>query len=245
MKPVSASDLLSLWERGLNQSLIQNTLNLLALACPEMALNDIGTLSIGERDARLLQLRKWMFGPCLKNIVNCPECTKLVEWENDIENIQLQSVQNKEQKELSLRVDEYSVRFRLLNSVDLFTVIEDEEVSKDPQNLFANCILEFQCMGEEGNLNDIPEKVMEAINRRMEEEDPQADIQMEVVCPHCSHGWIAPFDIASYLWTEIHSWAKNILRDVFVLANAFGWSEKEILNMHPVRRKLYLEMVNS
>lgn len=245
MRPITPTELLTIWEQGINQTLMQKTLHLLSLACPYMDYNTIAKLNIGERDARLLQLREWMFGSRLNNMVDCPKCSERCEWETDIKDICLQSVQQHESiKELSLEVDKFSISFRLPNSGDIAAVIADKSGQSDPRKLLENCILKIQRNGENCEVNDMPDKVLRALNRRIEKEDPQADIRMIVNCPNCSHKWEAQFDIVSYFWTEINRWAKRILQDVYILARAFGWSEHEILNMNPVRRQLYLEMVN-
>ena len=114
-----------------------------------------------------------------------------------------------------------------------------------PAKMLALCLLEIQCYGKVHEVHDLPDSVLEALSHRMEEEDPQADIRMSLNCPHCSHQWEVQFDIETYLWTEINWWAKRILRDVHILASAYGWSEYEILNLSPIRRQAYLNMVNS
>ena len=78
---------------------------------------------------------------------------------------------------------------------------------------------------------------------RMAEADPQADVQIDADCPACEHRWREPFDIASYLWTEISVLARRLLIDVHDLASAYGWSERDILSMSSARRNAYLEMV--
>jgi hypothetical protein len=62
MQSFAASELLSVWERGLGQSNIARAVALLALASPEETRETVATLSIGRRDARLLSLREWLFG---------------------------------------------------------------------------------------------------------------------------------------------------------------------------------------
>jgi hypothetical protein len=78
---------------------------------------------------------------------------------------------------------------------------------------------------------------------RMAEADPQADVQIDADCPACEHRWREPFDIASYLWTEIAVLARRLLLEVHELASAYGWSEHEILELSSARRNAYLEMV--
>jgi len=246
MRPPAITELLTVWERSVEQPLLQRTINLLDLSCPEFDSEAIAKLSIGERDARLLLLREWMFGSRLINIADCPKCSERVEWENDIEDICLQSPQEPDfSKEFNLEADDFSVRFRLPNSVDVYEAISDEPGQPGPARLLSRCILNANCNDEACGPDSLPDGVIEAINRRMEEEDPQADIHIALSCPHCEHRWEIQFDIVSYLWTEIENWAERMLQVVGTLARAYGWSERDILNMSPVRRQFYLDMVNS
>jgi hypothetical protein len=91
----------------------------------------------------------------------------------------------------------------------------------------------------------LPEAVLAELTARMEALDPLADIRMDLTCPQCGHRWTAWFDIAGYLWEEIQHWAEETLATVHQLARAYGWSEGEILELSPVRRQLYLGMINS
>jgi hypothetical protein len=244
MKPLNATELLTVWEQGMNQSLLQKTLILLARACPEIDFDTVAKLSIGERDARLLMLREWMFGSRLLNMADCPQCSERLEWETNIPDIRLQSFQpHHSSREFSLELDDYSIRFRLPTSMDIAAVIANGAEQPDPAKILADCILDSQNSGEACEVDELPEKVVQALCQRMEQEDPQANISMALNCPNCSHKWAAQFDITSYLWTEINQWAVRILQDVHKLARAYHWSEHDILNMNPVRRQLYLGMV--
>ena len=73
--------------------------------------------------------------------------------------------------------------------------------------------------------------------------DPQADVELALACQSCGATWSAPFDIAGFLWAEIHAWAQQLLRDVHLLARAYGWREPDVLALSPVRRNLYLELM--
>ena len=79
----------------------------------------------------------------------------------------------------------------------------------------------------------------------MRQQDPGADVRIELNCPVCHHNWTACFDVTTYLWGEIEDWAGRLLADVNALAQAYGWSERDILALSPVRRQLYVEMVNA
>lgn len=245
MRPLAAFELLNVWESGLSQPLVQKTLNLLSAACPELDFDSLASLSIGERDARLLLLREWMFGPRLKNMANCPKCSGRIEWENDIADIRVQHISHGEStKKFTLEQDEFSILFRLPNSLDILSFDDEGAEGADPAKLLANCIIRAQSNGKDCHADDLPEKIFHALSDRMETEDPQADIRLVLNCPYCSHRWEVNFDIMSYFWIEIDRWAHRLLQDVHILAREYGWSEQDILDMSSVRRQIYLGMVN-
>jgi hypothetical protein len=221
------------WETGLQQSLLDRSLHLLSTACGADPAQ-MAALSIGERDARLLQLREWLFGPRLLNMAYCPHCAEQVEWESAVQQLRLQPcLQADSAASRLLETGGYTIRYRLPNTLDICAAYTNADA------LLQRCILEVQPAAAAS----LPEQVTAALMQRMSEEDPQADIRLLLHCPACSHQWEALFDIASYLWAELHQWALRLLQEVSLLARAFGWSEKDILNMSAQRRQLYLEMI--
>ena len=84
--------------------------------------------------------------------------------------------------------------------------------------------------------------VQRRIAEAVEAADPGADLTLDVACPECGGATRAELDIASYLWTELDAWARDVLLDVHLLATAYGWSEPEILALSPTRRRYYLEL---
>lgn len=245
MRPLTVNELLTVWEKGTNQTLIEKSLHLLAVACSVPDINVLAGISIGERDARLLQLREWMFGSRLPNTANCPECSERVEWETEVRTIRFQKPDlTSSIKIFNLEVGGFNIKYRLPNSLDVARAAFGTHKS-GLEKILLECILEVEHGQDDFNVVDLPEKVLEALNHQMGEEDPQADIRILLNCPTCAHKWEAPFDIVSYFWLEIDNWAMQILKDVSVIAMAFGWSENDILNMSRQRRQLYLSMLKS
>lgn len=245
MKSLAAAELLDVWEKGLNQPILHRALILLTAACPEMDADAVAELNIGERDARLLQLREWMFGSRLVNTADCPHCAEHVEWESNIADLHVQpSASSSIADELSLQTGKYHLRFRLPNSIDIAAVLGESKDASKPDDLLKRCIVTAERDGKAYDKNQLPKRALETLSHHIEALDPQAEIQIELTCPECSHRWEILFDIASFLWSEINGWAERTLRTVHQLAGAYGWSEQEILKLSPVRRQLYLGMVN-
>lgn len=244
MRNLTETELLNLWESCVDKPLMETSLHLIATASSDPDLSGIASLSIGQRDARLLQLREWMFGTRLKNVAECPHCTEKIEWENEVKDLRLQPLLPGIGKIFDVKIGTYNISFRLPTSHDLFHLKQASSL-KSENELLNRCITAISKENERMITSDLPVNIIEKINELMSKEDPQADIMMLVTCPSCERQWESGFDIQSYLWTEINSWAKQILREIFILAKYFGWSEREILEIGPKRRKLYLEMVRA
>ena len=245
MRNLNAVDMLTVWEQGLNRSLLQRTLILLIAAFPEMAPDAIAELSIGSRDACLLLVRERLFGSRLVNNAVCPQCTGRIEWEQDISDIVVETSDSSAAHQFSLEKDDYRLCFRLPNSIDMAELEGSSNAAAALQQLLRRCILSVEYAGTNCDIDQLPESVIQTLNQRIEELDPQAEVRINLTCPDCSHRWEVFFDIAGFLWTEINEWAERMLRTVHKLARAYGWTEREILNLSPVRRQLYLGMVGA
>lgn len=246
MRTLNAAELLEVWERGLHQPLIRRILGLLGAACPESSGDALAALSLGQRDARLLQLREWLFGPELALVVSCPACGGQLESTFNIVHIRCEprcEVDQVAARTQTVDIDGYSLTFRVPASSDLLAIASIAEETSARQVLFARCLLEARAA--DGNMIDahhLPEHVVAAVAAQMSLADPQAEIELALTCPACRHGWRAMFDIADFLWQEIHTWAQRTLRDVHRLARSYGWSEAEVLALSPTRRQIYLEL---
>jgi hypothetical protein len=244
MKAITAEELLCAWEKSLSQPSLQRSFILLSTAFPEILPDTLLNLSIGQRDRHLLQLREKLFGQQLLNSAVCPECKQQIEWENSITDLIDPRVEtNVAENEFNLNVDDYDLHFRLPNSLDLAAVINNSDANIMQQHLLSRCLLNIEYSGVSFDISQLPDNVITQLDQRIAALDPQADIRINLNCPECSHSWDVLFDISSFLWREVNDWAEQMLRTVYKLAMAYGWSEREILNLTPVRRQLYLGML--
>jgi hypothetical protein len=251
MRALSAAELLEAWERGQGQASFQRALILLSVACPELTTDQLAQLSIGERDGRLLALRELTFGSQLVSLSNCSACGQQLEFSFKAEEIRATSETDQafhgpgdSFKPLSIHLNEYEVLFRLPNSFDLAAIAGSFDDAASLQLLQQRCVLSARLLDEEINASQLPAEILEAIASRMDEADPQADVQLKLSCLQCGHLWQAAFDIESFFWTELQVWAERLLREVHILARAYGWREGDILAMSPYRRQFYLGMVS-
>src|SRR5262245_19931164 len=88
MRPLSASELLGVWERGMAQHPLDRALTLLA-ACSGEPCDSLASLSIGRRDARLLQVYEQIFGTSLAAFAECPSCRERLEYTVSVRDMAL------------------------------------------------------------------------------------------------------------------------------------------------------------
>ncbi len=241
MRPLSAAQLLEAWERGLAETRWRRALPLLA-ASADSSTEGVAALPVGERDRRLLKLREWIFGNELGSVADCTSCGERLEWTVETTSLMVSA---EAKSEGTFASDDYEVRFRLPNTLDLEAVAQSADAELGRKMLLERCVTSVLQDGTEVGPAQLPASVTEVLAQRMSEVDPQADMQMNLACPACGHAWQALFDIESFFWTELHAWAQRILSEVHVLACAYGWREKDILELSAWRRQFYIELATS
>lgn len=245
MRALSGQEILHIWELGLKQHPIDRALTILAVASPEMSQDELATLSLGQRDARLLSVRERTFGPRVAGLAECPKCQGKLEFFLDVSDIRMAPDKNNNNTDQfqQLTADSFELRFRLPNSLDLKAIASCRDVVAAHNLLVRRCLLQTCQDGVEVPVEDLPETTIAALAAQIAEHDPQAEVELELNCPACRHRWQIIFDIASFFWNEICIQAKRLLRQVHTLARAYGWREADILAMSAARRQFYLEMV--
>jgi len=242
MCALSASELLEAWERSAIEPPVRRGLALLVAASPGMTPEQFAQLSVGERDARLLQLREAVFGPRLSSLANCPACGETVE--SDFTANSLEGVPGEAAPEsMALSAEGFEVCFRLPNTLDLEAVARASQPDRAKVRLLERCVVSAEQGGVPIGAAALPPSVINALSEAMEAADPLANIELALACPSCGHRWSAALDIGSFFWAELNAWAGRTLREVHLLASAYGWTEAEVLALSPWRRQAYLQMV--
>jgi len=249
MQPLSASDLLDVWERGAGRTPVEQGLVLLAYAFPRAPYSRLAGLTIGQRDACLLELRALTFGAQLSGVVTCPACGERLEMGFDAGDLlrsgaSLPDPESGEtQPETSaLVLAPYEIDFRLPTSADLNAAARREDPGQARQQLLQACLVDVRKDGQAVPAGELPAPILEAVGERIGQVEPLADLDLAAVCPACGHAWHVLFDIVSFFWSEIEARAARLMREVHVLASAYGWREADILALSPWRRQRYLEL---
>ena len=242
MRPLSAHDILHIWEWGQGQHPVDRALTFLVAASPEITRDELAALSVGQRDARLLTLRQQTFGSTFHGFAECPQCAKSLEFAVAVAEIRASEPSSGE-RALELVTDGLELRFRLPNSWDLAAVAGCEDAATARHLLVQRCVLQVSRDGMPVPAGELAVEVTTGLATRMVDCDPQAEVLLDFQCPACGHRWQMIFDIVSFFWAEICAQAKRLLREVHTLARAYGWCEADILAMTAARRQSYLDMV--
>ncbi|MCX6046908.1 MAG: phage baseplate protein, partial [Chloroflexi bacterium] len=223
---------------------IDRALTLLALIFPNQTRQTLATLSIGQRDGYLLDLYEAVFGARLASQARCPACQHQVEFNFTLSDIRVAApVDRLNEQPLRVTGAGYTLNFRLINSLDLALIIQHDP-AEARRKLVEQCLLSASHNGEAVSAGSLPDEAITLLATQLARHDPQADIELALVCPSCEQGWPLLFDIVPFLWAKIDAQARRLLREVHALARVYGWREPDILALSPVRRQFYLEMVS-
>lgn len=242
MRIPSQSELVRVWERASGRSSVERALILLG-ACWEEPREQLAALSIGQRDRRLLELYRGLFGTYLDAFATCPACSEPLEYQLTVEG--LLTLHEKPMKELVVESDNVRVALRAPNSFDLEALEACADVDLAKNLLLERCVVSATAGGESIAPWALPESVIEQIDAKLAEAEEQAELTIQLQCSVCAHTWQVLLDVERFLWLKISALARRLLGEVHMLASAYGWSETDILSLGPARRQFYLDMVES
>jgi len=244
MRTLTATQVLEVWERAWPLSPLDRALTLWTAGSGR---TDVAGQPIGVRERAMLALRHAMFGPAMEAVATCPSCQEPVEITADVRDLAIGTL-----REVIARAGGFEVTCRPPSIAEIaaagqMAALEgggaaDMTVLRD--DLARRCVVRARRGGEEVDPQALPSKVLAAIDDALAEADPSADIRFDLCCPSCDHAWEVPFDAGAYLWAELDAHARALVADVHVLASSYGWSEGEILDLTPTRRRLYVEVAS-
>ncbi|MFI7019162.1 hypothetical protein [Streptomyces sp. NPDC050164] len=241
MAITGAAELLATWEAGLAEAPNGRALLLHRTARPDADAASLPVLPVGEREADLFALRRALFGERMQVRLACSACGEDMEFDLDAGELARSLAGRGAPGDSVVRVrqDGWDVEFRLPGVADLTAAAR----AADPRAaLLARCLVSAVRDGAAVGAGELPVPVQRRIAEAVEAADPGADVTLNIACPECGEPTRAELDIASYLWTELDAWARDLLLDVHLLATSYGWSEPEILALSPLRRRYYLEL---
>ena len=234
----SAGDLLAVWETAATQAPVERALTLLAAAWPGASRAELARLPLGERDARLLDLRAALFGAEVAALAACARCGERVEFALDVPGLRVAGAPPA-QGEVS--AGGWTLRYRPATSEDLLAALP----APDPVRALAGrCLVDARRDGLPMDEALLPEEALDALSAALAASDPQAEVMLDYTCPACGEEGRTVFDPGAFLWDELRAQARRLLMEVAELARAYGWREADILALSAARRRAYLELAS-
>jgi hypothetical protein len=240
-QPLGSAGLLGAWEEGRDQPQIARALVMLRRALPEVDLDSLADLPVGRRDALLLEVRERSFGPVADCVATCPSCQAALEFP-----VRMRDLVVGESPALESIVEWQGMRLRIraATSRDQLSLAGLTDPDAMAEVLLQRCACPVD-MPAEARAYRLPPEAADLVSAEMTRLDPGADLRFALSCPACNGAWTSVFDAVSFLWREVEVAARRLLREVHALATAYGWSESEILNLSPARRRAYLQLAGA
>jgi len=246
MQPLTAEEVLQLWERGENRRPAERAFALLARARAGVPAERLAAMTVGESESALLELRIATYGPQLQAVDTCPACTTTVELAIDATALiaatdDTTSVASSdggagrqiERKPIDVSIDGWQLQLAAPTVGDLLALSGETDGERARDVLLERCV-RAACSpdGAASSALDLPGYVRVRLAEVIEHEDAAAQLTTRLECPDCKHAWDALLDVGAYLWREIASSARRLLREALekqagpVLTHAFpfdGW----------------------
>jgi hypothetical protein len=202
--------------------------------------------TLGERNSRLMELHACLFGREIELLSHCPACGTAVQFSADCESLAEQMQPRlDEAPPFRLNVQGHVIEFRLPDSDDIAIASAEDGDDDFVQRLLDRCVLACTHEDEHFAARDLPASVLDTLSQHMESLDPGASVSFGLDCPQCAAHWQAPLDVGDIVWQKVRAAAERILLDIDALARAYGWTEREVLRLSPMRRAAYLQMVTT
>jgi hypothetical protein len=200
----------------------------------------LSRLLVGDRDFLILQLRRLTLGDRFDAVMQCPACYAKMDVAFYTSDVHIDS---RPQTALTYSIDlpadgrgpARSVAFRLPNGADQ-EAIKGLAPGAAVAELLRRCVID-DCA------RPLTPVEADAVSVAMERVAPQIDLQLDLVCPECSHVFTAPFDTTAFFLDELRIHARKLLREVHLLAFYYHWSEAQILALRRSRRRAYLDLL--
>lgn len=235
--PVRAQTILDLADAAQGEAPIARALRVAAAAGEDAV--GLRAAPLGHLHAAALGFHTALAGPRLEAVVTCPACASAVEFALDADSLRgLGGAAASGDLTVSTEDGAWRVSWRVPTAGDLADVAGRADAATA---LLARCCDITGPGGEDAAL--APVEVVERIEAALAAADPLAEVTVGLECPECGAFFDADVDPIAFVWREVETRARRVLREVDVLARAYGWTEAEVLALPEQRRTAYLEIV--
>jgi hypothetical protein len=219
-------DFLALWDEGAGCHPLDRALGLIA-AIEGASREQAATLPIDERNRTLYRIAASLFGERISLIATCGECAAETEL----------TFSTRDALAIPATAERIALPWgeawcRLPNSRDLAAAL----AAPDPEEALLAAVVEAD--------TDDPAVLAEA-ESALAAQAGLADLSLVHRCERCGTEAEAAFDVLDYLWRRIVAEARRLLREVHIIARAYGWSSEAVLALSPPRRAAHIALIET
>lgn len=194
--------------------------------------------TLSELDERLLAMFRTRARGRAEAVVECEACGAKLEL--DVPLVANARAAHRP-SERALEIDGYEVIFRAARVGDVAAVEACRAVEDARHRLVLSCIRRVRKNGRD--VSPPPQTVIAAVADLLDAEETGWPAALAWCCAQCAEEGMAVVDPASFVLSAFAPAARELMADIAALASAFGWTEREILEVPNVRRRLYLASV--
>ena len=239
----AAARRLGLWEEASHRLAPERAVLFAHRADPGLDPDAVARLPLGDRDRLVLALRTQVVDGPLVALADCPACGAQLELEIAPEALLAGPRPDRPAPAERVVTDgSVVVRVRAPTSIDVLAAVGAGDEEAALHELLRRCVLEARDGDRPLTHEDLGPGTRGRIDDALAELDPDAILEVALTCGDCGHAFVRGLDPGELLVLELAAAGRRTLREVHVLAGAYGWSESEILGLGERRRHWYLEL---
>lgn len=239
---LSAAQLLEIVDAGAAVNAVARGRLMLAVAVPDLLGEQLDDLSLGDRDAWVLELRCGTFGDELAARVRCPNCAGTLSARIPHAHVALQALCSAPHEACVVRVTDgdVSVEARTPDGAALAAAACCADVAAARASLVSSCVSALRD-GAPLDPLELDDALLRRVGEAIVEAEPQVEVRVPMSCAACGHEWAPVLDVVHFFWRELSASSVALLDEVHQLAIGYGWSEEQVLRLSPRRRRQYVE----
>ncbi len=235
LAPLRGLDELNITGEGIGQALI--LLNAL-LSAPDSVPLKAEDLTTADRDLLLAAVYRATFGPKVESTISCSACASPFDLDFSLDDLQAHvEVAGVESPIQSMDDGTFRLpsgcHFRLPTGEDELAVM-GSSAENAAEMLLQRCLL----AGDPASDGD-------AVQEAMAQVAPILQLEMTAVCPECGEEQAVRFDMQSFLLNRLKNERRRTAWEVHLLASAYRWSHREIVELPRNLRRLYVAFLET
>ena len=221
---MAGCDFLALWEAGEADHPLDRALGLIeTLEGTPRA--EAARLPLDRRDRALYRIAARLFGSRIRLVGTCADCGAETALSFSTEE--------------ALVVPEPAERLALGDGTAVCRVPDSRDLAQalaapDPRGALISALLDDPAPAP---------ALAEAAEAALAAQGGLTDLTLAHRCTACGSEGATPFDILDYLWRRITVEAQHLLRDIHVIAGAYGWTGEAIAALSPRRRAAHVALI--